>query len=314
YFSQKVVAREFFLNDTSRSTAKALREERGLFGNVQIIGWKPITVEITKDRSVYCRGEYVAVPLFLLPGLNTIPFEVFMSKNRLRGFPPKVGAEAPRAELDSVLAFYQLDVDGVSSPLDFQTRVFHTADKEALCSKCHAAEAGQVSTSGVPLKCESCHGIMASQKAVHALVATNDCSTCHNSEPGSGYAATYSVDNETETCFTCHDDIGNNIKSKAVVHVPAAGGQCSLCHSPHASANPFLLRKQVNTLCITCHDEKKEENHPVVFHPVGDRPDPRQPGKPLSCVSCHDPHASDNNSLLLARGGYFGLCQSCHKK
>jgi len=310
-FSQKVTAREFLLNDTLGSTTKALRKKNGLFANLHIVGWKPITIQITRERSHYCRGEYIAVPLFLLPGLNPIPTEVFRSKKQVTGLSSKLSTETPYAELDSVLAFYQLEVDGISPPPYFQTRGFHTTGKKALCAKCHTM---QSEGGAADLKCESCHGAMESQKSVHMPVATNDCSTCHTSEPSSGYPATYSADTEAETCFTCHDSIGNDIKTKAAVHVPAAGGQCSLCHSPHASPNDSLLRKPINSLCITCHVEKKEGNHPVVFHPVGDRPNPRQPGTELSCVSCHSPHASENNFLLLASDGYFRLCQSCHEK
>ena len=295
-FSENVSGKNFFLNDTTRKTLKLLRDGGTPSATVEISGWIPISIMTKERRDGFCQGEYIAVPVFLQPGKNVIPIETFSSQGML-------------ASRDSVAAFYELDIDAASPSPDFERFVFHTAEREAACTGCH----GTKSDGPTALRCESCHGAISKQKAVHGPASTNDCSTCHNDKPGSGYTPIYKNAKEADACFTCHDDILSATKKASLVHAPVAAGGCTVCHSPHGSPNSFQLRKPVNSLCTSCHDDKRDGDHPVVFHPVGGKPDPRDPSKTLSCVSCHNPHASDNKYLLTVQGGYFALCQSCHK-
>ena len=68
----------------------------------------------------------------------------------------------------------------------------------------------------------------------------------------------------------------------------------------HGSANLKLLKvgTTVDESCTSCHAEKRG---PYLWEhaPVAD-----------SCVTCHDPHGSNNDRMLVARQPY--LCQRCH--
>jgi predicted CXXCH cytochrome family protein len=87
----------------------------------------------------------------------------------------------------------------------------------------------------------------------------------------------------------------------------AGGGRCTICHEPHQSANRALLRSgDVNAVCSKCH-----KGHAQFGHPVGSNvTDPRN-GQPMSCLSCHNPHASQQKMMLRAES-QRALCVECH--
>jgi predicted CXXCH cytochrome family protein len=71
------------------------------------------------------------------------------------------------------------------------------------------------------------------------------------------------------------------------VHGPVAAGQCVLCHEPHRSRYPFLLKKDVPELCMQCHQSLDSvENHA--------RPNY------AACLDCHWGHTSVAKHLLKA--------------
>jgi predicted CXXCH cytochrome family protein len=57
--------------------------------------------------------------------------------------------------------------------------------------------------------------------------------------------------------------------------------------------------------------------HPVEGHPVSDVMDPTNQSKlktPLSCLSCHQPHASGQPDLLVKdQVNNMAFCDNCHK-
>ena len=57
--------------------------------------------------------------------------------------------------------------------------------------------------------------------------------------------------------------------------------------------------------------------HPTVNHPVQDIVDPNDASKvktPLSCLSCHQPHASTQPDLLVKdQANNQAFCDNCHK-
>ena len=67
--------------------------------------------------------------------------------------------------------------------------------------------------------------------------------TCHSApSPGKPFAVSQKA---AELCAGCHD--AASIKGDGKVqHLPFKDGQCLLCHSPHASANPKLLKEKGN--------------------------------------------------------------------
>jgi predicted CXXCH cytochrome family protein len=77
-----------------------------------------------------------------------------------------------------------------------------------------------------------------------------------------------------------------------------------------------MLKKPINELCSGCHPEVtlKSKGHPVANHPVAAPRELLRPGRKLTCASCHDPHGS-NNQLMLIESLLGGrLCRGCHAK
>ena len=300
-FRDRMNAITVLLQDTTHGISRSLRDQQGLSATLQATGWIPVTIHTKGERSSYCRGKYVAISAGLLPGYNLIPIEFSSSQGQV-------------TQLDTLSALYNVELQTIPLPPGYSKGVFHTPASESECARCHSASSGSASKTPQALKCASCHGAMTRQRSVHGLLAAHDCTQCHDNKAGSGYGPTYVPSHENQKCFSCHEPIKNKVEGKPFVHAPLAGGQCSICHSPHGSPNVYQLRKTVNDICYSCHDDKKEGNHPVVFHPSDGKPDPRYPEKDLSCASCHDPHAADNENMLAMPGGYFALCQSCHNK
>lgn len=87
-----------------------------------------------------------------------------------------------------------------------------------------------------------------------------------------------------ELCYQCHEDFGKKYK---VLHGPIGGGQCNMCHSPHMSANQYLLTRTNQLLCLYCHDSKD-------ISKIGTHPET----KDADCLACHNPHGGDDINLL----------------
>lgn len=212
--------------------------------------------------------------------------------------------------------------------------VLTQADAKSLCVTCHDDKAKLIDSAKVP----------------HPGAA-GDCTDCHSphasSEPGLPKTDSVSI------CLGCHSDI-DELRKKPVHHQPAFTQGCSTCHTPHGGENDHLLRAKGNALCLECHgpdsvpqkdeadhlltifngtvklpDDYYQKNkvpilplryglgHPVDYHPVSDVMDPSDQTKvktPLSCLSCHQPHASGQADLLINdQANNMAFCDNCHK-
>jgi predicted CXXCH cytochrome family protein len=151
----------------------------------------------------------------------------------------------------------------------------------------------------------------------------------------------------------CHTEI-DDLSKKAVHHQPVFSQGCATCHTPHGGDIDHLLRAKGNALCLECHGPdtapqrdaaehlltifngavklpedyfKKNKvpilplryglGHPVEDHPVSDVMDPTNQNKvktSLSCLSCHQPHASAQADLLVKdQQNNTEFCDNCHK-
>jgi len=212
--------------------------------------------------------------------------------------------------------------------------VLTQADAKSLCVTCHDEKAKQIETA----------------KVQHPGAA-GDCTDCHS--PHASKFPGLPKTNGVEICLGCHTDIADLAK-KQVHHQPAFVQGCATCHEPHGGEREKLLRAQGNALCLECHgpesapqedtaagvlkifsgtlrlpDDYFKKNkvvvlplrygkgHPIVGHPVSDVVDPTDVTKVrdrLSCLSCHQPHASVHADLLVNdQQNNTAFCATCHK-
>jgi predicted CXXCH cytochrome family protein len=212
--------------------------------------------------------------------------------------------------------------------------VLTQADAKSICVTCHDDKAKLIDNAKVP----------------HPGAA-GDCTDCHSphasNQPGLPKTDAVSI------CLGCHTDM-DDLRKKAVHHQPAFVQGCATCHTPHGGDNDHLLRAKGNALCLECHgpdsapqsdeanhlltifngavklpDDYYKKNkvvilplrfglgHPVEYHPVSDVMDPTNQSKvltPLSCLSCHQPHASAAPDLLVKdQTNNMAFCDNCHK-
>jgi len=176
------------------------------------------------------------------------------------------------------------------------------------------------------LKCSDCHSDLIESAVVHGP-ASQSCDNCHNVDikehAENGARGLNLVKEVPELCYTCHEEIKTDLSSLPQVHLAMNSG-CTSCHSPHSSDEKNILVAQQKKLCLSCHNKdvtatgektvniKKLLSYSKVVHP------PVEGG----CVVCHQPHASQNNYLLISafpKGNYvpavrdtFAFCWECH--
>ena len=105
-------------------------------------------------------------------------------------------------------------------------------------------------------------------------------------------------------CVTCHED---KTKGKAVHSAIAMG--CLSCHEVRVNRDVTRVKLITATpvkLCVQCHADRDASQIKGIVHQPAVR----------DCLSCHDPHNSDNkNQLKKATSGDAkdNLCSSCHR-
>jgi DmsE family decaheme c-type cytochrome len=120
----------------------------------------------------------------------------------------------------------------------------------------------------------------------------------------------------TETCVTCHADVGkkfaDNPHTKMALMHGSSGITCENCHGAgkaHVDGggdttkifNPAKASpKDVDAKCLSCH---------ASAHPNFDRSPHAKAG--VSCISCHSVHASSDKEQLL-KASQPELCFQCH--
>jgi predicted CXXCH cytochrome family protein len=186
--------------------------------------------------------------------------------------------------------------------------------KCTVCHNPHQSNYNSLLVQEAPDLCYTCHDKSKFEgKYGHTLIGM--CTSCHNP-----HASDYSnllIKGIPDICFTCHDKAQFTKKYKhIIVEIPNG---CTICHNPHAENNKNLLLQPVVDLCTSCHAAKADGRHILAvahlgtgesIHPVQGMPDPSDPSKQLSCISCHNPHGSDFHKLFVQKT----LCERCHKE
>jgi len=117
---------------------------------------------------------------------------------------------------------------------------------------------------------------------VHKPYADNQCNSCHLNTNDIFARAQVRED----ICLSCHADVPTQ---HAVMHGPVVNNACQMCHSPHSSAIPALLRQPAPAVCTQCHEPeglKLMHSQPVDLT--------------ASCLDCHSGHGGSDHSMLLS--------------
>ncbi len=198
---------------------------------------------------------------------------------------------------------------------EFRGKSLHPPIVSDTCTACHNPHRStfeKILLKNVPDLCYACHDESKFRgKPAHTPVAKGQCISCH-----SPHAANFSnilISAPPELCYRCHDKAP--FTKKHIHVVIAVPNGCNFCHNAHVSESPYLLSKPIVDVCTGCHKVQKDGMHfvsPVkgqMIHPVSGVPDPSDPKRELSCVSCHNPHSSNFSKLFpVAR-----ICTKCHK-
>jgi predicted CXXCH cytochrome family protein len=201
----------------------------------------------------------------------------------------------------------------------------HSASINQQCYACHQQSVNPwkigFREGKIDETCFTCHtgkkSEWQSSKHRHGVMI-GGCTLCHNPH-GAKYRYQLWAEGSLDLCVFCHSDKRKLLDKEnplPYVHGIILGAGCTICHDPHASENPFMLKKPINNLCIGCHQELAGvvRGHPVDMHPVKGSSDPRRPGREFSCTSCHYPHGSTTQYLLIETTMGARLCGVCHKK
>ena len=81
----------------------------------------------------------------------------------------------------------------------------------------------------------------------HKPYDENKCDACHRST--GGQMMEFSALDDS-ICAGCHPGTTTQYR---YMHGPVATGQCRVCHLPHESTVPHLLKSAPAVLCTTCH-------------------------------------------------------------
>ena len=129
--------------------------------------------------------------------------------------------------------------------------------------------------------------------------------------------------------FDYHKDKKQSIEKAPVQHGALTSGKtCLNCHDAHMSNIAKNLLMPPMDLCLNCHDKEMEKFDGKIMadmkNLLTENTDHHGPIKQKDCSGCHNPHGSENFSIL--RGAYpsefyipfrqqtYSLCFSCHEK
>jgi len=216
---------------------------------------------------------------------------------------------------------------GCHSELKFTN--MHQAAKDD-CANCHKSVVNGhpenpgkdfILSESVPELCSTCHNVMNGKMSTHAPASVGKCLDCHNPH-GSNTKGLMKSDNHNDVCSSCHD-FSNHGSS---LHYPVLNNECSKCHDAHSSDRLFLLNDEPNKQCLNCHSKSITKDS-VTLDNIKHKIQHKFVHAPMNkdvCTSCHDPHTSQQDDLLIfeyhdetyvfERDKSISLCFSCHSE
>jgi predicted CXXCH cytochrome family protein len=248
-----------------------------------IRGWKDTFYTAQYDDPLNDNRALFKLHIQLVAGNNMIYFANASGKAHALEYSTTYGTECP--------------------PTASRPTHFHNSPFEQNCVPCHEGLPSGLEGKSTTAECSVCHKEKFNGTYLHSPVEMKECTSCHSWSAEQKLVVVEA--GIPENCYTCHSDISDTVTTAAFPHVVAS--ECLTCHSPHTSGQPHQLKKDVYSLCVSCHQDKTL-NHPVGRHPLrfvtyGEK------NEELSCVSCHNPHGSSNEKLARVGGGTMAMCE-----
>ena len=156
--------------------------------------------------------------------------------------------------------------------------------------------------------CLDCHpdtisSFYKSQSHVKGNGIGNPCANCHTPHAADRSGLLYGA--EGEACRACHEDTFKRREKTLYKH--SEWSTCTHCHSVHGADQLPMLKDEPDKVCAGCH-----EKHINFVHPIGDKAIDRRNGKPMNCISCHDPCTGTMFKAQLRGSSGGSLCRECH--
>ncbi len=163
-----------------------------------------------------------------------------------------------------------------------------------MCGDCHDSYGDHFVSSGAHPECESCHGpgelhAYSARPADIRYPSSDDCAACHERGTTTLLGWTSSPHARSNViCSDCHDTHNRELSNLRQT----------------GALQTALLRQAGTTtrMCVSCHPEVRAQFDLPSHHPIGEGL--------LGCTDCHDPHASQRQSL----GARTRLCAECHQE
>ncbi len=161
--------------------------------------------------------------------------------------------------------------------------------------------------------CQGCHYDMVNetfnQDRIHwPVVDGTGCLNCHT--PHASAEAKLMKAPMKQVCNSCHSDTVARQERSLTKHQPVEDGECSTCHAPHSSNNPFILNEASTiNICGQCHDWQIHSTHPI----GAEVQDPRNPNLTLDCAEL-PPHARHGIPALYLQRDDQRSVRQCHTK
>jgi DmsE family decaheme c-type cytochrome len=149
--------------------------------------------------------------------------------------------------------------------------------------------------------CTQCHTGQDIHWASSAHAGTEvSCADCHRDQVHHGGLARPAGEyrNQSEFCLQCHTEVVPQFRMPYRHRVLEGQLTCNDCHDPHRGMDVGDW-EDLNGTCLSCHTQMAG---PFVFEHGGVEGE--------ECLSCHRPHGSQHDKMLIQSGN--GLCLQCH--
>jgi DmsE family decaheme c-type cytochrome len=159
------------------------------------------------------------------------------------------------------------------------------ASRDTTCTSCHRLHAARDEVRDKATQSDVCFTCHKEQRAQinrpyrHPIPEGKVvCSDCHNAH-GSVGPKNMVRDTVNDTCYTCHmEKRGPFVRT----HQPVQE-DCTICHNPHGTTYPALLKIRIPFLCESCHQLSSHHDDPAFLGTGGRSANFEARG----CENCH---------------------------